>query len=449
MRRSVAAALVAALLIAPAAQAVEFEDDDGRPGEQALEWLAERGVIDGCNPPANTRSCSEDPITRAQAAKVLVLLGRHQGMLESRRPGSVDHFIDDDDVWNGAAEPIVGHLADLGVVHGCDPPANRRFCPYRTLLKGQIVKMTVRVFGLEAPPDFQSPFTDTSDEYFHEAARVAAYHGLVDSSGGIFDGYAEMTRADFARIVVAVFQPDLCAESPFTAGRVADLEADYPGKAFTAYAYDFATGCAYGMNPGSRQQTASVLKVMVMAGTLVEAQNAGRELTSGERALMSDMIRRSADPPVRELWSRFGGSPWFSEQARRFGLDETRAVGDDGQPWGRTTTSAYDQARLLHQVLLGTGGILHPPSVELAREMMTSVVESQTWGVTAGVPSGWTVAQKNGFAGSTTNSVGIVFDESTEPVYTVVVLSFGWPRWQDGIEPVERVASWVSGRLVG
>src|SRR5690606_5137729 len=150
-----------------------------------------------------------------------------------------------DEVWNGAAEPIVGHLADLGVVHGCDPPSNHRFCPYRPLLKGQIIKMAVRVFGLEAPSDFRSPWIDTGDQYFHEAARVAAYHRLVDSSDGIFDGYAEMTRGEFARVVVAVFEPDLCAENPFTADRVSALESNHPRISFTAYAYDFDTGCAY------------------------------------------------------------------------------------------------------------------------------------------------------------------------------------------------------------
>lgn len=447
MKSLAAAAVVAILWVAPAAAAVDFVDDDGRPGEKALEWLAERGVIDGCDPPANTRSCSEQPINRAQAAKVLVLLGRDRGLIEPARTGTQDHFVDDDDVWGGAAEPIIGHLADLGVVHGCDPPVNRHFCPYQTLLKGQIAKMAVEAFDLEAPSDYPTPWTDTAGEYFHEVARVAAYHGLVDTSGGEFEGHSEMSRGDFARLVTAAFAPRLCAEDPFTAGRVKDLEGDHPDIAFTAYAYDFETGCAYAMNPDHRQQTASVLKVMVMAGAMIEAQDRGRPLTADERALLSEMIRRSTNPPVRELWRRFGAAPWFREQTERLRLSETTAVGDDGRPWGRTTTSAYDQGRLLHRVLLGEEGLLHDSSVELARELMTSVVDDQTWGVTAGVPSGWTVAQKNGFAGSTTNSVGMVFDEEMEPVYTVVVMSFGWSRWQDGVEPVERIARWVSSEL--
>lgn len=91
-----------------------------------------------------------------------------------------------------------------------------------------------------------------------------------------------------------------------------------------------------------------------MAGTLLEAQNAERPLTSWERSRLEPMITRSTNPEVRELWASFGGSPWFRDQATTFGLAETDVVGDDGRSaWGTTTTSAKDQGDLIRQVLLG------------------------------------------------------------------------------------------------
>lgn len=447
MRRGLALVAVIALLPAlPAAAA--FSDDDGRPGEQALEWLAERGVIDGCNPPHDDQVCPTRVLTRAEAAKILVKTGRQQGIFAPSRPGAVDHFIDDDATWGGAAEPLISHLADLGVVHGCDPPDNTRFCPDEHLRRGQILKMVVRAFGLEAPASYASPWADTGGRFYAEAARIAAYQGLLDASAGVLAGQEEMTRDEFARLVVAVFEPELCRDNPFLASRVAGIESGYPGVRFTAHVIDLDSGCAYGFNSDHRQQVASVFKVMVMAGTLHEAQEAGRQLSSWERSSLESMIQESADPPVRDLWRAYGGSSWFSEQARLFGLDETRVQGDDGGVWGRSTTSAYDQAQLLSQVLADAPGPLEPARREIAFDLMSSVVDSQTWGVTAGVPGSWTVAQKNGFAGLTANSVGVIYDAGMQPDYVLAVLSFGWNDWRSGIEPVERIAAWAAGSLV-
>lgn len=435
-------------MASPAAAASgRFDDDDGRPPERALEWLAERGVIDGCDPPLNDNSCSDRLVTRAEAAKILVRVGQAEGVLAADRPGDVDQFADDDATWNGAAEPFIDHLADLGVVHGCDPPDNRHFCPDDTLLRGQITKMVVRAFGLSAPEGYGSPWEDTAGQFFHEAARVAAHHGLYDASAGLFRGFTKVTRGEFARVVVRVFEPALCSEDPFTAGLVSELESQHEGVTLTAYAYDFDTGCAYALNPQLRAQTASVFKLTVMAGTLLEAQSGGRSLTSVEKSWLEAMITESANPPVRDLWRSFGGAPWFARQAEVFGLHETEVVGDYEPTWGRTRTSAYDQGDLLRQLLIGEGGLLTEPARETAFDLMTSVVPSQTWGATEGVPPAWMVAQKNGFAGQSTNSVGVVYDQDLEPVYVVVVLTHGWSAWPDGISAVERISGWVAGAL--
>ena len=94
-------------------------------------------------------------------------------------------------------------------------------------------------------------------------------------------------------------QPDCppCPPNPFTADRVRSLEDRYPDRSFTAYVFDTRTGCEFSMNPGNRQPTASVFKVMVMAGTLHEAQSAGREVSSWEMSQLVPMITESAKRP--------------------------------------------------------------------------------------------------------------------------------------------------------
>ena len=77
------------------------------------------------------------------------------------------------------------------------------------------------------------------------------------------------------------------------------------------------------MNPEERLRTASVFKVLVMAGTLLEAQGADRSRTSWERSHLVPMITESANNPGRALWHSFGASPWFHRQADVFGLEQT------------------------------------------------------------------------------------------------------------------------------
>src|SRR5680860_1765696 len=92
-RRALATALSVAICVVLATPAVagerdsgSFIDDDGIPAERALEWLADAGVLDGCDPPANRRICPDRILTRAEASKVLMLLGRHPGTLGAGRP---------------------------------------------------------------------------------------------------------------------------------------------------------------------------------------------------------------------------------------------------------------------------------------------------------------------------------------------------------------------------
>jgi hypothetical protein len=48
-----------------------FTDDDGHLFENAIDKLGTAGVTVGCNPPANTRFCPNDFVTRGQMAAFL------------------------------------------------------------------------------------------------------------------------------------------------------------------------------------------------------------------------------------------------------------------------------------------------------------------------------------------------------------------------------------------
>ena len=49
-----------------------FTDDDDNVFEGAIEAIAAEGITLGCNPPANTRFCPDDQVTRGQMAIFIV-----------------------------------------------------------------------------------------------------------------------------------------------------------------------------------------------------------------------------------------------------------------------------------------------------------------------------------------------------------------------------------------
>ncbi|MFO7549219.1 MAG: serine hydrolase [Acidimicrobiia bacterium] len=325
-------------------------------------------------------------------------------------------------------EPALRWLVARGIVDGCGP-SRVGPCPDPPLTPSAVARARVTVSGYAAP--------GVEPSFWSDIGGIDVAPSAVDT-----------TQAEFAWRFVRAMGLTVCATSPFTPSRVAALASRHPGVSVTAHAHDLATGCSYSLHPERRQPTASVFKVMVMAGTLLEAQRAGRAPTAWERSQLEPMIAESANGPVRRLWRHFGGSPWFARQVAAFELDETTATADRGSAWGRTRTSAEDQVDLLRQVLVGEWGPLDEVSRRFAWWLMTSVVPDQTWGVTAGVPDGWQVAQKNGFAGVTANSVGVVSDETGEPRYVVAVLTTGWRGWREGVATVEEVAGWVAERLI-
>ncbi|MFN8052850.1 MAG: serine hydrolase [Acidimicrobiales bacterium] len=240
----------------------------------------------------------------------------------------------------------------------------------------------------------------------------------------------------------------VCRADPFTPDVVATLGAFGAERHhLTASAYDDRTGCWYRLFPGRRVSTASVVKVEIMAGTLLRAQNAGREPTGWELGRIAPMIHRSDNASASALWSSLGGEPGMERIGAALGLDTTDEV---GPVWGLSTTTADDQARFLSSIAQGPSP-LSPHSRDLAWRFLTDIDPAQRWGVRAGVPDTWTVGHKNGFAGSAccgwrVNSVGYAADPAGGG-YSLAVLSDGWPTLAAGIPMVEAVARTVAASL--
>lgn len=71
MKRPVAVAALALLLLVPISAYAGhqfFDVPSTHTFHEEITWLADSGVTRGCNPPANTEFCPDDPVTRGQMA---------------------------------------------------------------------------------------------------------------------------------------------------------------------------------------------------------------------------------------------------------------------------------------------------------------------------------------------------------------------------------------------
>lgn len=133
----------------------------------AIEAIAEAGITKGCNPPANDRYCPKDPVTRGQMA---AFFRRAMDI----RTASTDTFDDDDD---SEFESDIDAIAGAGVTVGCDPPANRNYCPNDDVSRGQMAAFIVRALDLE--PSRVDHFGDDDGSVFEADIDALAAAGIT------------------------------------------------------------------------------------------------------------------------------------------------------------------------------------------------------------------------------------------------------------------------------
>lgn len=217
--------------------------------------------------------------------------------------------------------------------------------------------------------------------------------------------------------------------------------ADYtPDGEFSVAVLDRKTGQKYSYRGTVAYDTASVVKVQVLACLLMTAQDQDRDLTSTELSLARRMIRLSDNDATTALFNRLGQDSAVQACDRRLGLTHT----DVNSAWGLTRTTVDDQVKLLAQ-LVSQRSPLDEDSRELAYTLMSTVDGSQDWGVPAVARAGEKFTVKNGWDTRTAdddlwvvNSIGRITGPTTD--VSIAVLSHGHTTMAAGISVVETVA---------
>ncbi|MFJ9817385.1 serine hydrolase [Streptomyces sp. NPDC101151] len=283
----------------------------------------------------------------------------------------------------------------------------------------------------------------------HRIRSLSHPRGTRAAAGGVL-------AATVAALLAGGATGPVTAAAATTSTRSGSTPADFPasvqarGKArVTAAVLDLdGTGrkpAVYGAD--APYDTASIIKVDILAAMLLRAQDSGHALTAGERAQAKAMIERSDNKAANALWRRIGLASGLQAANKRLGLTSTK--GGPGAKWGLTRTTASDQIRLLRTVFdtvpnqkAGSASALNDTSRTCLRTLMSHIAADQSWGVSAAADSGW--ALKNGWLQRNTtglwdvNSVGRITAGGHH--YLVAVLSDGSTSMKDGVALVERAA---------
>ena len=214
---------------------------------------------------------------------------------------------------------------------------------------------------------------------------------------------------------------------------------------------DVVSGATWTFGPDKPQLEASVVKVNILAALLAMSTSTTQLLDARQSDLARQMIELSDNDAATVLWGIAGGSVGIGSFNKTIGLTSTtlstcvKCPGFPWPGWGLSTTTPLDLLTLLRNIFVSSA-VLTPSSRQYERQLMESVVPSERWGITGGVPSNVSVALKNGWLPLNTadtdwqiNSVGWVHGEGRN--YIAVLLSTGNPSEAYGIQTLDAVSS--------
>jgi beta-lactamase class A len=215
----------------------------------------------------------------------------------------------------------------------------------------------------------------------------------------------------------------------------------------TAAVDDLTTGQMFVYRPGVREDTASIIKVSILATLLHQKQIAGRSLTTTERHIAAGMIEASDNNDATALWNEDGGSHGVNRFLRRVGLTQTTF--DPRGAWGYTRTTPLDQIKLLRNLALQSH-LLNRSAQAFELRLMAHVIPFDYWGVPAGVPRRVPTAIKNGWlpirrVGWQINSIGDITGYGEH--YLIAVMTDDNPSEEYGIATIDHIARILWGRM--
>jgi beta-lactamase class A len=211
--------------------------------------------------------------------------------------------------------------------------------------------------------------------------------------------------------------------------------------------YDRSTNTTCSLRSTSAYDSASVVKVTVLATLLWDAKKHNRYLTSTEVSLATAMITQSDNSATSTLWKQLGLTK-IKGFLTAAGMTQTKP-GANGY-WGLTQITVQDEQKLL-KLITAKNSVLSDNSRAYILKLMGKVISSQRWGTPAGAPSGVAVHVKNGWLPRATHgwrvhSVGTFNGDGHD--YMITVLTQDNSTMSYGVTTIQNVAKVIHRDLV-
>ncbi|MDN5274462.1 MAG: hypothetical protein JWP06_363 [Candidatus Saccharibacteria bacterium] len=222
--------------------------------------------------------------------------------------------------------------------------------------------------------------------------------------------------------------------------------------------YNNKTGeVAHVTNATGTYNTASIVKLSILEEILLQDQKDGTTISSYQLSEAKPMIENSDNDAATALWNEVGDQPAMDSLFNQLGATSTQ-VNADGY-WGLTQSTAVDQLSVLNAFAY-PGKLISSNSATLISNLLANVESDQTWGVSAGVPTGVTIELKNGWLPDsqtddnettesqnwTVNSIGHIYGNGAD--YTIAVLTDHQTSEEYGIETIEELST-AAWNIVG
>lgn len=157
--------------------------------------------------------------------------------------------------------------------------------------------------------------------------------------------------------------------------------------------YDRTTKTTCTLRATSAYDSASTVKVTVLATLLWDAKKHNRTLTTRESTLAKAMITKSDNTATSTLWKQLGLTK-IKGFLTAAGMTQTKPGANNY--WGLTQETVTDEQKLL-KLVTAKNSVLSDNSRAYILKLMNQVISSQRWGTPSGAPSTVTVHVKNGW----------------------------------------------------
>ncbi|WEO97282.1 serine hydrolase [Streptomyces sp. FXJ1.172] len=239
------------------------------------------------------------------------------------------------------------------------------------------------------------------------------------------------------------------AKAPLAAKLQKDITAALANRTSTVALglYDRSTGTTCTLRATSAYDSASTVKVTVLATLLWDAKKHNRYLTDTEDSLATAMITASDNDATSKLWKQLGMTKIKGFLAA---AGMTKTVPGTGGYWGLTQENVTDEQRLLG-LLTARNSVLSDNSRAYILKLMGQVIPAQRWGTPAGAPSTVAVHVKNGWLQRSTHgwrvhSLGTFNGAGHD--YMISVLTQDNSTMDYGVTTIQNIAEAIHKDLV-